>query len=101
MSAYIARLNQRLAMERELPIEPRNTLRERFLDWYNGLPEISRNRAFAMAELEAALCTQGKYLSTILLNLGWHRGRRWDSKGQYSRYWLPPRFENQQTKSAT
>jgi hypothetical protein len=43
-----------------------------------------------MAEFEAALATQGKYLSPILLNLGWIRKRRWTGSGQYSRYWVPP-----------
>jgi hypothetical protein len=44
--------------------------------------------AFAMFEVEAAVGTQGKCLSPILLDLGWHR-RKWSSAGQYLQYWLP------------
>ena len=65
-------------------------LRARFLAWYNGLPEVSRCRKFSMLEIEQALNTQGKYLSPILLVEGWQRKRKWNSKGQYHRYWQPP-----------
>lgn len=65
-------------------------LRARFLAWYNGLPEVSRCRPYAMIEIEPALNTQGRYLSPVLLGAGWQRKRKWNSKGQYHRYWVPP-----------
>lgn len=68
---------------------PSSDLRTRFLAWHNGLPEVSRNRPFAMLEIEQALKTQGKYLSPILLSEGWQRKRKWNSRGQYHRYWVP------------
>jgi hypothetical protein len=44
-----------------------------------------------MSEFEVALNTQGKYISPVLLELGWKRKRRWASGGgQYNRYWKPP-----------
>lgn len=86
MSAYIKQLN-RMA-EAQTPITP--PLRQKLLDWYRTLPEISRCRAFSMIEFETALNTQGKYISPVLLELGWQRKRRWSSRGQYLRYWLPP-----------
>jgi hypothetical protein len=87
-SAYIAGLNAGLEVASSPPAAP--SLHQRFIDWYATLPEIARQRPFAMIELERALSTQGKYLSTILLELGWRRGRKWSSRGQYNRYWLPP-----------
>ena len=87
-SAYIAGLNAGLEVASSPPAA--TSLRQRFADWYATLPEIARQRPFAMAELERALSTQGKYLSTILLELGWRRGRKWSSRGQYIRYGLPP-----------
>ena len=88
-SAYINALNRELA-ERVAADQPTKLdLRQRFLAWHNSLPEISRNRPFAMVEIENALATQGKYLSPILLSLGWQRRRKWSSPGQYHRYWLP------------
>lgn len=73
-------------------VDTNSTLRARFLAWYNGLPDVSKNRAFAMIEIEQALKTQGKYLSPILLSEGWQRKRKWNSKGQYHRYWVPNRL---------
>lgn len=64
-------------------------LRARFLQWFNSLPEVSRNRPFAMIEIEAALHTQGCYISPVLISLGWQRKRKWNSKTQYHRYWVP------------
>lgn len=91
ISAYISRLNYEMEQPRgRSPAAPTPDLRQRFMDWFSTLPEIGRDRAFAMVELEAALNTQGRYLSPILLNLGWRRKRRWTGRGQYSRYWLPP-----------
>ena len=66
-----------------------SSLRARFLAWHNSLPDVSKNRAFAMIEIEQALNSQGKYLSPILLSEGWQRKRKWNSRGQYHRYWVP------------
>lgn len=88
-TAYIANLMRDLETDAtSVPAAP--SLLKRFSEWFDALPEISRNRPFAMVELENALSTQGKYLSPILLGLGWQRRRRWTSNGQYSRYWVPP-----------
>jgi hypothetical protein len=87
-SAYIRALNRELANTAAAP-PSKPDLRQRFLDWHASLPEIARLRPFAMAELEQALGTQGKYLSPVLLSLGWQRRRKWSSRGQYNRYWLP------------
>jgi hypothetical protein len=85
--AYIQDL-QRQSREETAPKSP--PLRQRVLDWHSSLPEVSRHRGFAMSEIEAALKKPGRYLSPILLELGWERRRRWASKTQYHRYWLPP-----------
>lgn len=86
MSAYIKLMQQRVSPDppAELP------LTQQFLQWYGALPEVARMRPFGMIEFEQALGTQGKYISPVLLALGWHRKRRWNSLGQYHRYWLPP-----------
>lgn len=89
-NAYIARLNRELEARATVTPTVQPELRQQFVAWYAGLPEISRRRPFAMIELEQALSTQGKYLSPVLLGLGWQRQRRWTSAGQYNRYWLPP-----------
>ncbi|CAM2178444.1 hypothetical protein [Burkholderia orbicola] len=86
MSAYVKLLNRQA--EASVPAGP--PLRQKLLDWYRTLPEISRRRPFSMTEFETALGTQGKYISPVLLELGWQRKRRWSSCGQYLRYWLPP-----------
>ena len=89
-TAYINELNKDLHEEAAQAPVAKNDLRPRFLDWHISLPEIARHRPFAMVELEQALGTQGKYLSQVLLSLGWQRKRRWNSRGQYPRYWVPP-----------
>jgi hypothetical protein len=89
MTAYIAALNKLLETAAQNSAVAPN-LRRRFVEWYDSQPEISRCRPFAMVELEGALSTQGKYLSPILLSLGWRRKRKWTGGGQYSRYWMPP-----------
>src|SRR3954471_16504500 len=89
-SAYIANLTRNLEVHADRTAAQAPSLSQRFTDWYSALPEISRSRAFAMAEFEAALSTQGKYLSPVLLSLGWTRKRRWSGAGQYNRYWAPP-----------
>lgn len=86
MSAYIKQLNSLTATASP----SRSPLQQRFMDWYRALPEVSRNRLFSMIEFEMALGTQGKYISAVLLELGWQRKRRWSSSGQYFRYWVPP-----------
>jgi hypothetical protein len=93
VTAYISRLNTGLVSS-AATTAGKADLNQRFLDWYHGLPEISRNRPFAMTEIEAALSSQGKYLSPIMLHLGWRRRRRWSSTGQYNRYWVPPTFSD-------
>jgi hypothetical protein len=65
-------------------------LRQRFLNWFRGLPAFSRNRFFGMSEFEVVLKTQGKYISPVLLELGWQRKRIWSTTGHYHRYWVPP-----------
>ena len=90
MTAYIAALNREIEAERQSSSTTAADLRHRFVDWYTGLPEISRCRPYAMVELEKAFSTQGKYLSAILLSLGWQRKRKWSGEGQYLRYWIPP-----------
>jgi len=86
MSAYTNHLNKQTKL---LQKGEKNSLTKRFQDWYSGLPEVTKNRPFAMSEFEAALKTQGKYISPVLLSLGWVRKRRWSSSGQYHRYWMP------------
>jgi hypothetical protein len=89
-SAYILDLQRRVAESQSQPSQSQN-LRQRVLTWHSSLPAVSRDRPFAMSEFEAALKTQGKYISPVLLELGWTRKRRWASGGgQYNRYWMPP-----------
>lgn len=65
-------------------------LKQQFLAWFDSQPEISRIRPYSMVELERALGAPGRILSSVLLSLGWERRRDWSSKGQSSRYWMPP-----------
>jgi hypothetical protein len=88
LSAYIATLKSQVVPQ-QFRRSPTN-LKDRFVAWHNSLPEFTRNRMFSMRELEEALKTQGKYLSPVLLNLGWERKRLWTSKRQYHRFWVPP-----------
>jgi hypothetical protein len=74
--------------QRAQPSQP-SSLRQRFVDWYGSVPAVSRDRRFSMAEFETALKTQGKYISPVLLELGWQRKRIWSTR-QYHRYWVPP-----------
>lgn len=91
MRAYLAELNRiKQEVENRNNAQPHADLRARFLLWFNNLPQVSRNRPFAMQEIEQALHTQGRYISPVLLDQGWQRKRRWNSKGQYHRYWMPP-----------
>ena len=89
-SAYIKTLQRSIQAgepSTRLSISP---LEARFMEWLDSQPEISRIRPYSMIELERALETQGRYLSPILLRLGWQRRRKWSSQGQYHRYWMPP-----------
>ena len=86
MSTYINQLRQ---LQRN-DFQPILSLREKLITWYRNLPEISRYRPFSMKEIEAAVESQGRYISIILLDLGWQRKRKWSTQGRYMRYWLPP-----------
>ncbi len=83
-------MNTLAEAQRAQPSQP-SSLRQRFVDWYGNVPAVSRDRRFSMAEFEAALKTQGKYISPVLLELAWRRKRVWSTTGQYHRYWAPPR----------
>lgn len=89
-SAYITALIHDVQCEPYTEPLGKPPLRQRFIDWFNYLPEISRDRPYSMEEMERPLGTQGKYLSPILLSLGWQRRRKWSSRRQYHRYWVPP-----------
>lgn len=94
-SAYIRSLQRSLDAD-AATVSPlsRPDLRQRFLDWFDSVPEISRARPYSMVELERALRTQGRFLSPVLLSLGWARRRKWSSRGQSPRYWVPPTVRN-------
>ena len=51
---------------------------------------LARNRPFAMVEIERALGTRGRFISAVLIRLGWRRQRIWTGAGPFHRYWLPP-----------
>lgn len=89
-SAYISLLSRELQQEAHDSQPSSPDLRQRLTNWHDSLPEISRSRPFAMVELERALNAQGKYLSPVLLSLGWQRRRKWTGAGRYPRYWVPP-----------
>jgi len=89
-SAYISALYRSLEAEEPAAQLSISDLETRFLTWVNSQPSVSRLRPYAMSELEHALGTQGRHLSPVLLKLGWQRRRKWSSRGQYHRYWLPP-----------
>lgn len=88
-SAYIKAL-QKSIKDAEAAETHSGDLAARFCAWFAKLPEVSRNRPYSMSELEAALATQGRYLSRILIEHGWQRKRKWASRTQYLRYWVPP-----------
>jgi hypothetical protein len=66
------------------------SLHDRFVQWYAALPTLTRNRPFAMVEIERALGTRGRFISPVLIRLGWRRQRIWTGAGPFHRYWLPP-----------
>jgi hypothetical protein len=86
---YAAQLRREAEARRAQPSQP-SSLRDRFLGWHSSLPAVSRDRRFSMSEFESALKTQGRYISPVLLDLGWKRRRVWSTTGRYHRYWLPP-----------
>jgi hypothetical protein len=86
---YMAQSRKKAEAPRTRPSKPLS-LRDRFTVWYGSLPPVSRERRFSMSEIAAALKTQGKYISPVLLELGWRRKRVWSTTGQYHRYWEPP-----------
>jgi hypothetical protein len=90
VSAYIKHLSE-IARSENVAVA-RHSLTYRFQEWYISLPEPTRVRPFSMQELEAVLKSQGRFISPVLLKLGWQRKRQWSSKGQYYRLWLPPRI---------
>jgi hypothetical protein len=88
VTAYVKKLRREFAASQRR--DDPGDLRQRFLDWYTALPSVVRDRPFSMQEFEAALATQGKYISAVLLGLGWQRKRQWSTTGRYHRYWIPP-----------
>lgn len=92
MSAYIKSLQRGLEAEEPSAALSKRDLESRFLAWLDSVPEISRMRPYSMTELEQAIGTQGRYLSPVLIRLGWERRRKWASKTQYLRYWVPPAY---------
>jgi hypothetical protein len=90
MSLYIALL-QRDAERARVAAEPKpSSLRQRLEAWHSSLPPASRNRPFAMVELEQATGVAGRFLSATLIQAGWTRKRRWQGTAHYYRFWLPP-----------
>ena len=77
------------AAREPVPANP-SSLESKLLEWHRSLPEVSRYRRFSMSEIEAALGTTGRYISSILLKNAWTRKRIWSTTGQYHRYWEPP-----------
>jgi hypothetical protein len=86
-TAYIRSLEQAVTRSQ---FPQSQSLRDRLLGWYRGLPAVSRDRRFSMSEIEAALKTQGRFISPVLLELNWRRRRVWSTTGHYHRYWEPP-----------
>lgn len=89
-SAYIRSLQRTLDDEAAPQQLFKPDLKQRFIEWFASVPEISRVRPYSMVELERALSTQGRFLAPILEGLGWERGRKWSSTGASPRYWAPP-----------
>ena len=89
-SAYIRSLQSTLETEDTPQQLFKPDLKQRFIEWFASVPEISRVRPYSMVELERAVGTQGRFLSPVLERLGWERHRKWSSKGASPRYWVPP-----------
>jgi hypothetical protein len=90
MSAFIKSLQRSLETEEEPQQLFKPDLKQRFIEWFASVPEISRVRPYSMVELERALGTQGRFLAPVLESLGWERRRKWSSTGGNPRYWVPP-----------
>lgn len=87
MSAYLQSLQkEQTRAQRLAPV----TLQQRIQDWFNALPELTRQRPFSMGEIAAATESQGRHIGPVLLALGWTRMRTWSGNHPYRRYWLPP-----------
>ena len=84
-SAYLRSLEKMLPPPASKPKVP--PLEARLAAWLQSLPEFTRNRPFSMREFELALGCQGRFISPVLLRLGWRRQRLWNSRGSYHRYW--------------
>ncbi len=69
-TAYIRSLQSSLEPEASTQQLSKTDLKQRFIDWYQSVPEISRDRPYSMGELERALGTQGRFLSPVLLSPG-------------------------------
>lgn len=95
LPAYAAMLNkQRDELYAKATRPPHGTtgsIRNRILEWYNSLPEATRCRPYSMSEIEAAVKTQGRFISPVLIAEGWVRKRVWSSKKHYHRIWVPPK----------
>ena len=89
MSAYLKSL-AKLVTNATPPSSPPPNLQARVEAWFHSLPEFVRSRPYSMLELEQLLSKPGRLISPALLALGWTRKRRWDSRGSYHRYWIPP-----------
>jgi hypothetical protein len=85
-TAYIRSLEQAVTISQPSQSQ---SLRDKLLAWYHGLPAVSRDRRFSMSEIQS-VNTQGRFISPVPLELGWRRKRVWSSTGQYHRYWEPP-----------
>jgi hypothetical protein len=96
MHAYLSELNRAAAASQAgrpaagAAGAPAGSLHDRFVQWYAALPTLARNRPFAMVEIERALGTRGRFISAVLIRLGWRRQRIWTGAGPFHRYWLPP-----------
>lgn len=91
-SAYIRSLQRSLEVEADAGRQQlsKPDMKQRFIEWFASVTEISRVRPYSMAELEMALGTQGRFLNPVLYALGWERRRKWSSKSASPRYWVPP-----------
>jgi hypothetical protein len=89
-SAFIRQLQREIDADAGAAGPATPALQQRVLAWFESQPEISRIRPYSMVELERALGVPGRLLSSVLLSLGWERRRKWSSKGQSPRYWMPP-----------
>jgi hypothetical protein len=90
MTFYIRSLQRSFEADAAPIPQSKPDLRQRFVDWFDNLPDISRIRPYSMREFETALSTQGRFLAPVLAKLGWERHRKWSSTGPSPRFWLPP-----------